>query len=169
MKSATNSDTGAPAALSRLEKDERASYERYEAETVKLLAAIKKKAPVDEKQKQARDNEIEKLTKNVELLREAWHDTAKVLNQFQKTVPEEKREGEKIGITEARNIIRQIILSGRLAVDVYILSLSQSAVLCATEQDFHKAHAENIRSAFQGAIEAAKREKAIPDWCDITL
>jgi hypothetical protein len=95
---------------------------------------------------------------------EIWHDASKKLLEFEKAVPEAKRDGEKIAVSEAKEYFRQYALSIDLAVEQLVIQISQAAALCESPEEFHKAYAENIRSAKSGAVESAVAENKLPGW-----
>jgi hypothetical protein len=153
-------ESGAPAALKAIEAHE--------------LACRKEKDLAHSAWKRAQELEVEgddvserkerlTHTRYVESL-EHWDDATKKLAIFDKGVKEERREGEKILVSEVKEIFAQFDLSINLAVEQYIIAQAQSAALCGSPEEFHLAHADNIRAAKAGAIDAAKREGVLPNW-----
>ncbi len=96
--------------------------------------------------------------------RELYEDATKQLAVFDKGVRPERREGEKIPVSEAKEIFAQLMLSIDLAIEQMIIADAQSAALCSSPEEFHLAHAGNYRAAKDGAISNARREGALPGW-----
>jgi hypothetical protein len=157
---AAKKDSGAPAALKAVEDHE-------------LQCRIEKDAA-----RLARDHALEKMVEgddvsertyrqSVALYDETlgrWDEALKRLNLFDKSVREERRSGETVLVEVAKEVFAQYDLSLALALEAYIVTISQQASLCESPEAFYKAHADTIRATRAGAIEAAKKEGALPAW-----
>lgn len=157
-----NSDIGAPAALKAIEEHElqcRNEKERLRQERDAALETMVEGDDVSERKYRQRVNAYAEALQN-------WDEALKRLNTFDKGVSAERREGEKITVSEAKEIFRQLILSIDLAIEGYIISLSQSAALCESPEAFHISHADNLRAAKEGALEAARRDGVLPKWIE---
>jgi hypothetical protein len=153
-------DSGAPAALKAIEADELLCRNRRDAamkeweEKDRKLVIGDEVSEADERRAWMRYQES----------REVHAETLKSLATFDKGVSKERREGEKITVEEAKEIFAQLDLCGTLSLEAYIAAQAQSAALCDSPEAFMVAHAENIRAARNGAIDAAKRDGALPAW-----
>lgn len=153
-------DTGAPAALKALQEHEH----KFRLETEKAYEVWQEtKGNLVDGDSESERVYIRAHREYTEVL-EIWHDALKKLLAFEKAVPEAKRDGEKILVSDAVEYFRQYSLSISLAIEQYILQQAQSAALCDSPEDFVKAHGENIRAAKQGAIDAALNDGKLPNW-----
>ncbi len=153
-------DTGSAATLRRLEAQELALYAEVESalEARDGARALALNGVEDAKSAlaQAEGALLSALDK--------WQKVAKILLPFDKGVPKESREGEKILRTEAQEIFAQIRLSLTLGLESYIIRMADLCSQPLTQQEAHRLHAENLRDCFAAQIESAKREGAIPVW-----
>lgn len=99
-------------------------------------------------------------------MRELYENATKQLAVFDKGVSKERREGEKIPVSECKDIFAQYELSLKLAMEAYIIKIAQDAALCESAESFHLAHAEAIRACREGAIVSARREGVLPNWLE---
>lgn len=158
------SETGAPAALRRLEDHElRCSKEcdRLEAERDRLRAM---QAPQGDEAIRNHQNAIQNSISNLADAQGDWNKALKSLREFDKAVAPEKREGEKISRDEAEEFFRQFHLSITLGIESYIISLSQDATRAESPEQFYQAHADNLRSCVESAIEKANKDGKLPKW-----
>lgn len=95
---------------------------------------------------------------------EEWNDARKSLLAFDKNVGVERREGEKVLVSEMKETFRQFMLSINLAIEQVIITDAQSVALCKTPQDFYAQHADNYRVAISAALDNAVRDNAVPKW-----
>lgn len=152
-------NAGAPAALSRWANQERKEFEiveKIEGELENLLLLDRDDDEINTK--------IRVCQNDLSAAKDAWAQTSKILLSFDSKVSVERREGEKIPVSEAREIFAQYELSLRLAMEAYIIKISQDAALCDSAEAFHLAHADGIRATRDGAIACAKRDGVIPNW-----
>jgi hypothetical protein len=158
-------DTGAPSTLKRLEAHE-AGAEQQVIRIKDSLAAMRDLLVpnADKETQETLKAQIDSLQRELEGAYDLWFKLSKQVREFDKSVKLERREGEKIGVTEAAEIFAQYDLSLELALESYIITIAQAAALCQSPEEFHKAHAETLRSTRLMAIEAAKREGVIPNW-----
>ena len=153
-------DSGAPAALKAIEADELLCRKRRDAamkeweEKDRKLVIGDDVSEADERRAWMRYQEA----------REVHAETLKSLATFDKGVREDRREGEKILVSDVKEMFAQLDLSWSLALESYIVASAQSAALCSSPEEFYVAHAENIRAAKSGAMDAAKREGVLPAW-----
>lgn len=150
---------GAAAALERW-----AAQEVLEGESVKTLTATLNNLLKLDRDDDEINTKIARAVRDLESAKDQWGTTSKILLSFEKGVPDEKRQGEKVLVEEAREIYRQLMLSVKLALEACIIADAQSAALCDAPEQFHKAHAENYRAAMDGAIESAKSDGVLPGW-----
>ncbi len=154
------SEAGAPAALKAIESHEvrcRADMENSYAEWKTAQSKRNEDDEVSERiANKAHRDYIDAL--------EVWHEATKKLGEFDKRIAPERREGEKVGVEEVKEYFRQYQLSIDLALEAYIIHQSQAATLCNSPEEFHTAHAANLRAVKQGAIEAAIREGVLAKW-----
>lgn len=153
-------DSGAPAALKAIESDELLCRKRRDAamkeweEKDRKLVLGDDVSEADERRAWMRYQEA----------REVHAETLKSLATFDKGVREDRREGEKILVSDVKELFAQLDLSWNLALESYIVASAQSAALCSSPEEFHVAHAAHIRAAKAGALDAAKREGVLPAW-----
>lgn len=153
-------EAGAPAALRAIEIHELKCREEKDAAHAEWKDAQRLEVEGDDVS-EAKERRMH--YRYVEAL-EHWDDATKKLAVFDKGVTKERREGEKIAVEEAKEIFAQLDLCGTLSMEAYIASQAQSAALCDSPEGFMVAHAENIRAARSGAIDAAKRDGVLPAW-----
>lgn len=156
----TKGERGAPAALRAIEAHElQCRNEKDEAheEWKKFYAKIVDEDPVSIER-------ADRLHRDYFAALELWDDATKKLALFDKGVSAERREGEKIPVSEAREIFAQYELCILQAVESYVISISQQAAICESPEAFHIAHAEAIKTARDSAIKLARSEGVIPAW-----
>lgn len=153
-------NTGAAAALKAIEEhEEKCRKDVQDAEAVWREAkslAVEGDDVSERKERRLHREYTEAL--------EMWHDATKKLAVFDKGVSQERREGEKIPLDEAKEIYAQLLLTVNLALESCVNMDAQSAALCDSPEAFHKAHADNWRSAKEGAIAAAVGDGVLPKW-----
>lgn len=154
------SNSGAPAALKAMEGHELRSREEKDKAYTIWLDAKEKFVDGDDVAMRALHKAHEEYTECLEI----WHNASKSLLSLDKGVSLERREGEKISVAEAKEHFKQFVLSIDLAIEAYIVQISQTAALCESGEQFHIAHSDAIRSAKAGAIEAAIRDGKLPNW-----
>lgn len=164
---ALKQETGAPAALRRLEEHElRCAQEvdRLKAEKSRLLAM---QEPKGDDAIRTHRQRIQDSVLNLGDAQDDWNKALKSLREFDKAVAPEKREGEKIPVAEASEFFRQFDLSIILAIESYIITQGQDAARCESPEQFYQIHAENIRSCRVAAIEKAQQDGKLPKWASI--
>ena len=153
-------ESGAPAALKAIEEHEVqcriAKDEAYRKWRNSVLLAV-------EGDDVSERNERLSLRDYNEAL-QMWDDATKKLAVFDKGVKQERREGEKVLVSEAKEIFKQFNLCYRMAIESYIITISQNVFECKSSQEFHGMHAENLRVTVQSAINDAKRDGVLPKW-----
>lgn len=163
IPSTPKQDSGAPAALRAIEIHELKCREEKNEAHAAWKEAQRCEAEGDEvseiKERRMHNRYVESL--------EHWDDATKKLALFDKNVVNERREGEKVLVSDVKEMFAQLDASWTLAVESYVLAQSQSAALCESPEQFHIAHAENIRTAKASAIRDAAREGVIPAWLSI--
>lgn len=159
-------ETGAPAALRRLETHELECSEQVErlSKERSRLAAIEW-PDGDEQIRQHRQRINDNLSQLADA-QDSWNKSLKALREFDKSVSVERREGEKVSVVEAREIYEQLMLCVVLGVEAFILKFCQDCVDLKSPEDVYKAGAESIRQAMKDRLSEAHREKVIPKWLD---
>ena len=158
-------ERGAPSTLAFFEKQEaKARGEVIEAEKrlEKAIAEQIRKPP--EKDGEDFNAIVSACQAQLDYAEERHVRLAKAVLNFDKGVRPERREGEKMPVEEAREILAQLLLCVDLAVEQVIIADAQSAAMCDSPSDFHKAHAVNWRAAKDSAIESAKKDGVLPAW-----
>lgn len=141
-------DTGAPAALRRVAAEELAAHEAAEI----ALAALTEDAE-DGKARAAYLNALDR-----------WYRAVRTLRDLDKSVVPERRSAEVVPQAEAREIVAQVVLSVRLAVESALLGACQEAAVCHGEAGFAAAVGPRVRAALEEALASALREGAVPKW-----
>lgn len=160
-------ETGAPAALRRLEDHElRCAQEcdKLKAERDRLRAM---QEPEGDEAMRNHQNAIQNAVSNLADAQEDWNKALKSLREFDKAVSPEKREGEKIMRANVEEFMQQVYISIDLAMESYIISLSQDATRAESPEQFYQMHADNIRSCKVAAIEKAIQDKKLPSWAKV--
>lgn len=157
-------ELAAPAVLRQLQRDA-AKYSKQVLELESRLDALRSISPnhSDSETEEAKAA-MNRVDLELSIANKNWRETAKMLLPYDKGVAVEKREGEKIGIAEAKEIFAQLMLSLDLALEQCAISSAQSAALCDSPERFYKEHAENWRAAKDGAIASALGDGVIPKW-----
>lgn len=157
-------ETGAPAALRRLEDHElRCAQEvdRLKAEKTRLLAI---QEPVGDDALRIHRQRIQDSINNLSDSQDDWNKALKSLREFDKAVAPEKREGAKISVDDATEFFQQYDLSIVLGIESYIISLSQDATRAESPEQFYQMHADNLRSCRVAAIDKANKDGKLPKW-----
>lgn len=160
-------ETGAPAALRRLEEHElRCAQEcdKLKAERDRLRAM---QEPEGDEALRNHHNAIQNAISNLADAQDDWNTSLKSLREFDKAVAPEKREGEKLLRADVEEFMQQVYISIDLAIESYIISLSQDATRAESPEGFYQAHADNLRSCKVAAIEKAIQDKKLPTWAKI--
>lgn len=161
--------TGAPDSAKRLEAAEAqaaAKRERLEEELDKLELELKQADGDTEREKEI-DEKITRVVKSLLAQTKMWIELAKQVNSFYKTVDESKRDGEKILRADVEEFFSQFLLSIKLAIESYIISLSQDATRCESPQEFYQAHDGALRSCMSAAIQQAISDGKLPNWAKV--
>lgn len=160
--------TGAPAALAWIanqEADSRRDYELRKDELNRLIKRQQGATPADDGTdwaaliRQAEHN-LGHAAENVQ----KWQ---KSLATFDKQIAPERREGDKIPVSEAREIYEQLLLCVAIAAQSTRLTNAQQAALCDSPEAFDVATAGAWQGAIAGAIQAAKDDNVIPAWLTV--
>lgn len=161
--------TGAADSAKRLESAEAkaaSKVDKLDAELEKLEGELKQ-ADGDEIETARISDKIKHAAKSLFDETKRWIELAKQVNSFYKAVDESKREGERVTVAEAQEFFRQYDLSIRLAIESYIIALSQDATRAETPEQFYQSHADNLRTAFVAAIEKAQKDGKVPRWATV--
>lgn len=158
--------TGAPDSAKRLEAAEALAASKVDKLNDELdrLEDEKKQYDGDEVEEKKISEKIERAGKALLAQTKTWIELAKQVNSFYKAVDESKREGEKIPRIEVEEFFKQFRLSIKLAIEKYIISLSQDATRAESPEQFYQAHADNIRTAMLSEIENAQKDGKLPRW-----
>lgn len=160
-------ETGAPAALRRLEEHElKCSQEcvRLESERNRLRGMIE---PEGDEAVRNHHNAIQNAVSNLADAQDDWSKALKNLREFDRAVAPEKREGEKLLRADVEEFMQQVYISIDLGIESYIISLSQDATRAESPEAFYQAHADNLRSCKVAAIEKAIQDKKLPTWAKV--
>lgn len=160
------SETGAPANAKLLERhaaDAERDVVRIKDEIAILSAKIPQLNGSDEAQRKAQ-NELSSLRESLNDSYDLWFKLSKQVREYDRAVDSTRREGEKIPVSEAKEIFAQYELSIMTAIECYIISISQKAALCSSPDEFHIAHADAIRTTRETAIGLAKEDGVLPSW-----
>ncbi len=95
-----------------------------------------------------------------------WDEALKRLNLFDKSVKESRREGEKIPVAEAQEIVRQMELTLRLGVESFFLAFCGTSARLESPQEIHFEGKSILETSIQIAKDEAKRENALPEWVE---
>lgn len=161
-------ETGAPANAKLLEKH--AADAELEVNRVKeQLAALRELVqPNGEKEAQATlSAQISKLQSDLEGAYDLWFKLSKQVREYDKAVDTSRREGEKVPRSDVEEFFQQYDLSLRLAIESYIISLSQDATRAESPEQFYQAHAGNLRSCVRAAIDGAIKDGKLPGWTKV--
>ncbi len=145
-------EADAEAQIVRL-KDEIA---RYQIEHDKLDGAEDRQGPIRSK--------LAALRSELNDAYDLWFRLSKQVREYDKSVSSERREGEKILRSEVEEFFQQYDLSLRLAIESYIIALSQDACRAESPDQFYQAHAGNLRSCVRAAIDSAVKDGKLPKW-----
>lgn len=153
-------DSGAPAALKAIEAHELRCREDKEAAYVAWKESQRTLVEDDDvsmrKMNRCHREYIDAL--------EIWDEATKKLGEYDKRISPERREGEKASVADVKEWFAQLRLSIDLAIEDYIVQISQKAALVTSPEEFHRAHADALRAAKDGAIDASIREEKLPKW-----
>lgn len=166
LKAAPVENVGAPAAAQRLEAREAALWGRIirlEADLEKADAEFAQTDGDTERQKSISDK-IALVNKDLMDTQKSWLQLTKQVREFDASIDTSRREGEKIARSEAEEFFKQLRLSIKLAIEKYIISLSQDATRAESPEQFYQAHADNIRTAMTSEIENAQKDGKLPKW-----
>ncbi len=155
-------NTGAPANLRRMEIHEEDAEREVNALKERLRAVQELIEPNgdDEKQKPLRE-QCASIRMQLDAAYDLWFKLSKQVRDFDKSVKEERRDGEKALVSEVKEWFIQFRLSLGIARENYIIGMAQQS---GDPMKFVKAHAELIRSTEDAAILSAISEGVIPRW-----
>jgi hypothetical protein len=164
-QSPQNAERGAPAALRAVEDHELQCRNEKDAAWEKRHKAALELAS-------SPDDELLTKTYNVANSKyiaalPIWDEALKRLAMFDKGVKEERREGEKMDVQDAKEYFKQYNLTIDLALEAWMISVSQIAPLCKSPEGFYQQSANKLRDAKRGALDAALRDGALPKWIDL--
>lgn len=163
------SDKGAPAAQGRLESheaDAEREIVRIKAEIARLTERIPQLDGSDEAQRKA-NNDLAILRTDLNDAYDLWFKLSKQVREYDRAVDISRREGEKIPRADVEEFFQQFNLSIDLALESYIISLSQDATRAESPEAFYLMHADNLRSCKTAAIQRAIQDDKLPKWAQI--
>lgn len=158
--------TGAPANAKLLEShaaDAEAEVVKIKTERLRLQEAVAKLDGDPEKQKPFLA-QLSDLPAQLEKAYELWFKLSKQVLDYDKKVDTARREGEMIPRDDAQEFFAQLILSYNLAIESYIISLSQDATRAESPEEFYQKHSENLRSCVTSAFDKAQKDEKLPKW-----
>lgn len=159
-------NVGAPANAAKLDqhaKDSEEEVMRVKAEIASLVASLPQLDGDPERTRHAND-QIQARRKDLNDAYDLWFKLSKQALDHDQKVALDRREGEKIARSEAEEFFKQFRLSIKLAIEKYIISLSQDATRAESPEQFYQAHADNIRTAMTSEIENAQKDGKLPKW-----
>jgi vacuolar-type H+-ATPase subunit I/STV1 len=159
-------ETGAPANAKLLEThaaDAERNVVRIKDEIEKQTGMLAQADGSDEQTRRIQ-NTLASLREHSNDAYELWFKLSKQVREYDKAVDTSRREGEKIPRADVEEFFRQFDLSIVLAIESYIISLSQDATRAESPEQFYQAHADNIRSCRVAAIEKAQQDNKLPKW-----
>lgn len=157
-------ERGAPAVAGRLEKHEQDAEQdiiRLKSEIQILLDAGPGEGD-DEVRKW--NNQLSSLRDQKDTAYDLWFKLSKEVRDYDKAVKADRREGEKVAVSEAKEIFQQYELTIDLALEDYAIVASQEMFQLKSPQEIHMAHAEQWRTAKATAKEKALKDGVIPKW-----
>lgn len=158
-------DTGAAAALKRLEDAELAEWVVVQEAQTKLDVAQLLKTEKGEPDYAAVNSAQLSLTESLKR-----HDLiAKRLLDFEKNVSVESRTGAKWPQRDVEKWLENIATSLRLAQEQVITSYSQDAIKCDSETQVYEIFAPSARRAMKEAIETSVKQLKMPEWAAESL
>lgn len=161
-------ETGAPANALLLEKH--AADAELEIVRIKdQLSALRELVQPngDTETQKSLGDQISKLQRDLEGAYDLWFKLSKQVREYDRAVDMSRREGEKIPRADVEEFFKQYDLSLTLALEGYIISLSQDACRVESPQEFYQAHADNLRACKTAQMEAAIRDSKLPKWAMI--
>lgn len=158
--------TGAPANAALLEShasDAESEVVKIKAERTRLQALVAQFDGAPEKQKPYVEA-LADIPSQLEKAYDLWFKLSKQVLDYDKKVDLSRREGEMVPALEAKEFFAQFHLSITLAIESYIISLSQDATRAESPEQFYQAHADNLRSCMTSAVEKAQKDNKLPKW-----
>jgi DNA-binding protein H-NS len=165
--SAPKQDKGAVSTADRLEHYEAEAEKEISAlseQIAALKALLKPNADIDDEEQLSLGLQIDKLRRERDDAFDRWLKLSKQVREYYKSVASEKREGEKLLRADVEEYFQQFSASLDLAIESYIISLSQDACRAESPAQFYQIHAENLRSCKAAQIESAVRDGKLPKW-----
>lgn len=162
-------DTGAPANAKLLEQhasEAEREVVRIKGEITKLVERIPQLDGNDEALRRAQV-ELSTAKDGLTDAYELWFKLSKQVREYDKAVDTSRREGDKVPRADVEEFFQQFNLSIDLAIESYIISLSQDATRAEAPEQFYQMHADNLRSCKQAAIDRAIQDKKLPSWAKI--
>ena len=160
-------EKGAPAALARLETEELKCYQRKQELEHQLDNLPEPSLNATTEQHELWATQKTRLESDLLFAFKRWDVAVKSLREYHEKIKPSEREGEKLLVSDAKEIFAQYQLSIDLAIEQTIIADAQSAALADSPEAFHVAHAANYRAAKEGAITAAKGDGVLPSWLAI--
>lgn len=165
----TKPDKGAPAAQGRLEAheaDAEREITRIKGEIAKLTERIPQLDGADKELTETQDK-VTKLRTDLNEAYDLWFKLSKQVREYDRAVDTSRREGEKIPRADVEEFFQQYNISIDLAIESYIISLSQDATRAESPEAFYQMHADNLRSCKVAATQKAIQDKKLPAWAQI--
>lgn len=156
--------TGAPAALRRLETEELKCYLAKEGIEGRLGELEEPPLNVPNEIRDAWRLAKAGLEGDLLFAFKRWDVARKALMEYDKSVKAERREGEKVLVSEVKEWFAQMRLTTALACEQALLVSAQAAAVCNEAGEFAAGVGDDVRAAFDGAWAAAVRDGVIPEW-----
>lgn len=156
IKEESKSETGAAAALRRWEDQERReslTVQKLETELTRLRSL---------KQTDSVLQKIDSIERNLDGAKDQWAQTSKLLLSFERGVSPEKREGEKMLVSDIEKLLEAAWRADRIAYESFCLTISQDAIRCNNEQEFYGKYVQSIRDCRINALRAGIENQHFP-------
>lgn len=96
---------------------------------------------------------------------ERWQEICKLLLSYNKGVPVEQRDtSERISREQGEDLIAQIVLTFRTAVERLAVKIAGRVLECKNEQQVYALFSKKMREEFVGSVDSSTRENHLPAW-----
>ncbi len=159
-------DTGAPSELRAIEHEVAAI--REDRDNCLAVYMNSRQAAIDNPPEEDGTDydHLEKVAKrHLDDAEERLTASRKLLREFTKIVPDEKRDSsEKITREYAQSVLAMIVVYQRQALRALITTFCDSLLACKTQIDVHHLMESKFCETLRNAVESANREGHVPKW-----
>lgn len=158
--------TGAPANALLLEThaaDAEREVVRVKEEIVKLAEKLPQ-ADGDAERTEDLNNQLQSRRKDLNDAYELWFKLSKQVREYDKSVSEQRREGETIARTAVEALLINAWRFQRIGRESFVIGMAQEAMHCADEQSFYAKYAELIRGCEIDSLKAGIENHKFPAW-----